>query len=136
LPKEFRGDLPSGVSRAVVFCAGCLVLQGESFAKESDQAQRLARDSAFAEWPIIILHDDASVASSPIDFLWSTWTRFEPAADIHAAKETVIRHHISYTSPIVIDARLKPGFPKELVVRQDVADLVDRRWREYFPSSL
>ncbi len=134
LPKEFRGELPTGVSAAQVFCGGCLVVQGESFANEPDQAQRLAREPAFGDWPMIFLHDDARVASSVIDFLWATWTRFEPAADIHAAKETVVRHHISYTTPIVVDARLKPGFPKELIVRQDIAHLVDQRWREYFPS--
>ena len=134
LPKEFRGQLPSGISRAEVFCAGCLVVQGPSFANEPHEAERLAREPAFAEWPMIILHDDARVALSPIDFLWATWTRFEPAADIHAVKETVVRHHISYTMPIVIDARLKPGFPLELTVRQDIADLVDQRWREYFPN--
>jgi hypothetical protein len=33
--------------------------------------------------------------------------------------------------PIVIDARTKPGFPKELVVRDDIAELVDRRWGDY-----
>ena len=134
LPKEFRGELPTGVSAAQVFCGGCLVVQGESFANEPGQAQRLAREPAFADWPMIFLHDDARVASSVIDFLWATWTRFEPAADIHAAKETVVRHHISYTTPIVVDARLKPGFPKELIVRQDIAHLVDQRWRQYFPT--
>ena len=29
------------------------------------------------------------------DFLWSTWTRFEPAADIYAAETKVIRHHLA-----------------------------------------
>jgi len=36
----------------------------------------------------------------------------------------------------LIDARKKPTLPDELVVRDDVAKLVDRRWREYFPSDL
>jgi hypothetical protein len=84
----------------------------------------------------VVLHDDASVARSSKDFLWSTWTRFEPASDIYAAHTEVVRHHLAYTNPIVIDARLKPGFPKELIVRDDIAQLVDRRWREYFPTDL
>jgi hypothetical protein len=29
---------------------------------------------------------------------------------------------------------MKPGFPAELIVRPDVAELVDRRWQEYFPK--
>ena len=133
LPREFRGKLPSGVVAAEKFCAGCLVLQGSSYAEDPEQAARLAQEPAFADWPLVVLHDDASVARSSQDFLWSTWTRFEPAADIYAAETKVQRHHLSYSGPIVIDARLKPGFPKELVVREDVAELVGRRWNEYFP---
>ena len=38
---------------------------------------------------------------------------------------TVQRHHLVYKAPIVIDARTKPGFPDELIVRPDVADLVE-----------
>ncbi|MGB9181670.1 MAG: hypothetical protein WCB68_20740, partial [Pyrinomonadaceae bacterium] len=133
LPREFRGRLPRGVSRAEVFCGGCLVVEGQPFEKEPEQAARLAQDEAFAGWPFVILHDDASVARSTADFLWATWTRFEPASDIHAAETKVHRHHLSYSAPIVIDARMKPGYPDELIVRSDIAELVDRRWREYFP---
>src|SRR5882724_8227310 len=134
LPREFRGELPQGVSAAEVFCSGCLVVQGGSYAEDPEQAARLAKDSVFGEWPLVVLHDVASVARSSKDFLWSTWTRFEPASDIYAADSKVIRHHLAYTGPIVIDARIKPGFPKELIVRDDVAELVSGRWREYFPQ--
>ena len=132
LPREFRGELPRWISRAEVFCGGCLVLQGESFAEDESLASRIASESGFQDWPLIVLHDDASVARSSPDFLWATWTRFEPASDIYAARTTVQRHHLVYTGPIVIDARTKPGFPDELIVRSDIAQLVDRRWNEYF----
>lgn len=132
LPREWRGKLPSGVSAAEVFCAGCLVVQGREYASDPPQAAWLAKDAAFADWPLIVLHDEVSVARSAQDFLWSTWTRFEPASDIYAAETKVVRHHLAYSGPIVIDARTKPGFPKELIVREDIAQLVDRRWLEYF----
>src|SRR5882762_3576687 len=133
LPREFRGQLPRDVAAAEVFCAGCLVIQGLSYTEDAEQAARLAKEGCLREWPLVILHDDAKVARSTSDFLWSTWTRFEPASDIYAAETKVVRHHLSYEAPIVIDARTKPGFPKELIVRDDIAALVDRRWREYFP---
>jgi UbiD family decarboxylase len=132
LPRQFQGQLPGYVSHAEVFCGGCLVLQGGSFAEDESLASRVAGDPAFAEWPLIVLHDDARVVQSSPDFLWATWTRFEPASDIYASQTTVQRHHLVYKAPIVIDARTKPGFPDELVVRDDIAKLVDRRWREYF----
>ena len=133
LPREFRGELPRDVRRAEVFCGGCLVVEGLSYSEDAEQAARLAREEVFSEWPLVVLHDDVNVAHKTADFLWATWTRFEPAADIHAAKTKVVRHHLAYSTPIVIDARTKPGFPAELIVRPDVAELVDRRWREYFP---
>jgi hypothetical protein len=136
LPREFRGELPAGVTRAEVFCGGCLVLEGRPYADDEDLASRLAAEKVFAGWPLLVLHDDARVARSAADFLWATWTRFEPAADIYAAKTAVKRHHLSYTGPIVIDARTKPGFPDELIVRDDIAELVSRRWSEYFPEGL
>src|SRR2546425_3650026 len=132
LPREFRGQLPNEVTRAEVFCAGCLVVEGAPYPSEPRQAVRLAGEPAFAEWPLVVLHDDASVSASTTDFLWSTWTRFEPAGDIHAAETNVARHHLAYRAPIVIDARKKPTLPDELIVRDDIAKLVDRRWREYF----
>jgi UbiD family decarboxylase len=136
LPREFRGELPRDVARAEVFCGGCLVLEGLPYEQDAEQAARLARDEAFADWPLVVLHDDASVAQSAASFLWATWTRFEPASDIYAADVKVQRHHLAYRAPVVIDARMKPGYPDELIVRPDIAELVDRRWREYFPRGL
>jgi UbiD family decarboxylase len=132
LPREFKGALPQGISRAAVFCGGCLVLEGSSFAEDEELPDRVARESILSDWPLVILHDDSSVAKSVPDFLWATWTRFEPAADIYAAQTTIQRHHLVYKAPIVIDARTKPGFPAELIVRDDIRDLVDKRWSEYF----
>jgi len=127
LPREFSGQLPNSISRAEVFCGGCLVLQGGDELAPS----RVANDPVFADWPLIVLHDDARVAHSSTDFLWATWTRFEPAADIYASSTTVQRHHLVYKAPIVIDARTKPGFPDELIVRDDIKALVDKRWGDY-----
>jgi UbiD family decarboxylase len=136
LPREFRGELPSCVARAEVFCAGCLVVEGSAYREEPELAARLAREEAFKDWPLIVIHEDASVARSAPGFLWATWTRFEPASDIHAASTSVRRHHISYSAPLIIDARMKPNYPDELIVRPDIAELVDARWREYFPKGL
>ena len=136
LPREFNGQLPRDCRSAEVFCPGCLVVSGSPYAEDPEQAARLARAPVFADWPLIVVHDDERVARDTSDFLWATWTRFEPASDIHAAETKIVRHHLAYSAPIVIDARMKPGFPKELVVRPDIAELVERRWREYFPRGV
>jgi 3-polyprenyl-4-hydroxybenzoate decarboxylase len=136
LPRQFTADrVPHGVTDVRVFCGGCVVAEGPGYASEPGAAARLAADPALAAWPLVVLTDDAARASrSDMNFLWTTFTRFEPAADIHAAETRVVRHHLVYRGPIVIDARMKPWYPKELSCREDVARRVDERWREYFPS--
>src|SRR3954469_14144463 len=136
LPRQFStAELPAGVTDVRVFCGGCLVIGGPSFAAERDAASRLAADPAFRDWPLLVLTDEpARAARSDINFLWTTFTRFEPAADIHAADRKIVRNHIAYSGPVVIDARLKPWYPKELSCDPATAATVRDRWTEYFPS--
>jgi UbiD family decarboxylase len=137
LPRAFAPAVPPppDVTDVRVFCGGCLVVGGPPFAADPGAAERFAAHPAFAGWPLVVLTDEpARAAKSPINFLWTTFTRFEPAADIHAAEKRIVRNHLAYRGPIVIDARLKPGFPKELTCRDDIARLVTQRWSEYFPS--
>jgi UbiD family decarboxylase len=137
LPREFRpaAEPPPGVGEVRVFCPGCLVAGGPRFAVDPGAAARLAAHPAFAGWPLVVLTDEPRrAAASPINFLWTTFTRFEPAADLHAAGREVVRNHLAYRAPILIDARLKPGFPDELAADPDTAALVGRRWSEYFPG--
>lgn len=136
LPREFSAaELPAGVTRVEVFCPGCVVVEGPNWSEDTGAAARFASDPAFTDWPLVVLTDDARRATaSPMNFLWTTFTRFEPAADIHAASQRVARHHVSYTAPIVIDARMKSPYPEELFCDDETAALVDRRWKEYFPD--
>ncbi len=136
LPRQFTAaSMPSGVGDVRVFCGGCLVVGAPAYSAEPGAADRLAREAVFADWPLVVITDEpARAAASPMNFLWTTFTRFEPAADIHAAEKRIVRNHISYRGPVVIDARLKPTFPKELACDPATAELVSRRWKEYFPS--
>jgi UbiD family decarboxylase len=136
LPRTFSAaDVPRGVTDVRVFCGGCLVVGTPSYADEPEVASRIAPHPAFSGWPLVVVTDEpARAAKSPMNFLWTTFTRFEPAADVHAAATRVVRNHLSYRGPIVIDARMKPWYPKEVSCRPDVADTVSNRWREYFPN--
>jgi UbiD family decarboxylase len=136
LPRSFSSaTLPSGVTAAAVFCGGCLVITGPSYVSEPGAAARLASDPGLASWPLVVLSDDAARATrSDMNFLWTTFTRFEPGADIASARQRIVRNHIAHSAPIVIDARMKPTYPKELFCDDDTARLVSTRWKEYFPS--
>ena len=136
LPRQFSPPTPppSDVTDVRVFCGGCLVVGTRPFADDPQAPSRIAAHPAFAGWPLVVLSDEPARATrSAMNFLWTTFTRFEPAADIHSAAQRVVRHHIAYEPPIVIDARMKPWYPKEVTCRADVAAQVTTRWKEYFP---
>ena len=136
LPGEFSApELPRGVEQVRVFCPGCLVVGGPARAAEPGLAERIAGHPAFAGWPLLVLSDEPRRATaSSINFLWTTFTRLDPATDLYAAGVEVERNHLSYRPPIVLDARLRPGFPDELFCDEAIEQRVSTRWREYFPD--
>lgn len=136
LPRQFRPAVPppADVTDVRVFCGGCLVVGARPFAEDRDAPARLAAHPAFAGWPLVVISDEPERATrSVVNFLWTTFTRFEPAADIHASSVTLQRNHVVFTPPVAIDARMKPWYPAEVSCDPETSDLVTRRWREYFP---
>ena len=135
LPRAFSAPAPAGVTDVRVFCGGCLVVGGPSYEEERGAPQRIASHPAFASWPLVVLTDDAArTARSDMNFLWTTFTRFEPGADIYSADRGIVRNHIAYRAPVVIDARMKPTYPNELFCDDATAETVTARWKEYFPA--
>lgn len=134
LPRSFSGPLPARACAAHVFCGGTLVVSGPAYAADRDYPDRLAEDPAVAAWPLVVLADDAAAAAlDDRSFLWHTFTRFEPAADLYGARR-IARNHVAFSPPIVIDARTKPWMPKVVEADPNTLALVDRRFREYFPA--
>ncbi len=134
LPREFNGELPDGARSAALYCPGCLAISGPGYSADPNYPQRLAQDPTIATWPLIFLVEDTSIVSRNISFLWSTFTRFEPAADLYSASARLHRHHLCYSPPLVLDCRMKPGYPDELSADPEVSERVTRRWKEYFPT--
>lgn len=135
LPGEFAGEPPAGVEDVRVFCRGCLVVQARPKAEAAEIGAMIAGHPAFCDWPLVVISDDARrAAAAEANFLWTTFTRLDPAQDLIAAETVVGENHLGYRAPIVLDARLPADFPDELVCDDDTADLVDRRWKEYFPE--
>lgn len=136
LPREYKqGEegLPSGTKGVEVYCPGCLLLSGPRFEEDPDWANFIlpsVNGDSLKDWPLIILVDDLKLASTSSGFLWQVFTRFDPAHDIHAEFE--LRYHsLIYHGPILIDARMKPDYPGEVIPREETVQLVNRRWKEY-----
>lgn len=135
LPTEFHGQPSAAVKNVRVFCPGCLVIEGPTHAEDSGAGSVIASDPAFASWPLLVLTDDAERATrSSINFLWTTFTRFDPAADLHASSTELTHNHASFRAPVLIDARMKAPYPEELFTDPETAQRVDGRWKEYFPG--
>jgi 4-hydroxy-3-polyprenylbenzoate decarboxylase len=59
--------------------------------------------------PLFVVVDDSEfTARSANNFLWVTFTRSNPAVDVHGAGATARDKHWGATGSLVIDARIKP----------------------------
>ena len=137
LPRAFEGRPPAGAGSVRVFSPGCLVLDGPSKTEDPGFADRAVAHPDFADWPLLVLSDDAERATrSSSNFLWTTFTRFDPAQDVRAAETRLVHNHAAFTPPVLIDARLGEEFPEELFCDEATSKKVSERWREYFPREV
>jgi 4-hydroxybenzoate decarboxylase subunit C len=135
LPRQFNGELPENCSKPHVFLPGTLVLQGTPFTSHPGLAAETAQWPAFQNWPVIILVDNTAEATCSMqEFLWTFFTRFEPAADIHSAATSVHRFHVGLTPPIVIDCRMKPWYTDVLEVDAATKVRVDAKIMKIIPG--
>ena len=74
---------------------------------------------------IVIVDDSQFVAESLRNFLWVTFTRTNPAADIHGIESFTEDKHWGCRGPLVIDARLKPHHAPPLVADPEISRRVD-----------
>jgi menaquinone biosynthesis decarboxylase len=133
LPTNYQGPTIKGVRRIAPFCRGALVLEGQSYEENPILAQEIVDhySEQLQNWPMVFLVDHISAAHDQTAFLWTIFTRFDPAHDLYARFEFQ-HHHPRYQLPIVIDARMKPGYPGEVETAPEIKKLVDERWKEYF----
>ena len=86
LPRQFTARRRPAGRRATCASSAAAAWSSEAPAyrrRPRSRARASPRDPAFAGWPLVVLTDDATRATrSDINFLWTTFTRFEPAADI------------------------------------------------------
>ncbi|MBC7542111.1 MAG: UbiD family decarboxylase [Candidatus Sericytochromatia bacterium] len=133
-PGTFVGSLPSGFANPRAFCPGVLVIEGAPYGEEPDQKDRLAQTDSLADWPMVFLVDDSACVAREEDFLWTVFTRFEPAHDMTAKAMPVTRLHLGFEPPVVIDCRMKPWYPGVVEPTAETVVQVDRRWGDYFPA--
>ncbi len=135
LPESFSGSLPPGCAKPAVYLPGTLVVEGPAFADDKDFAKTVAGWEGLGNWPVVLLVDSTAEATVNLqEFLWTFFTRFEPAADIHGRATTVHRYHVGLDEPIVFDCRMKPWYPPVLEVDPETKSRVDRRITDILPA--
>ncbi|TGN18319.1 UbiD family decarboxylase [Leptospira idonii] len=134
LPTQFSRPLKdSRFKNPKVFLPGVLVVEGSSYRKEDDLA-RLLLDEDLSGFRFVFLVDDSSDAvRSDHDFIWTMFTRMEPASDLYS-KQIVENNHIRHKAPLVFDSRMKPWIPKVLTPDPKVSKNVDEKFGKIIDS--
>jgi 4-hydroxy-3-polyprenylbenzoate decarboxylase len=78
------------------------------------------------EFPLVVLVDDSRFATESLrNWLWVTFTRSNPAADIDGVDAFTEDKHFGCRGPLVIDARIKPHHAPPIVDDPAVVRRVD-----------
>lgn len=76
---------------------------------------------------LFLLVDDANfVAENLNNFLWSTFTRSNPAQDIYGINSFTKHKHWGCNGPLIIDARIKPHHAPSLIKNIEIEKKVDK----------
>jgi 4-hydroxy-3-polyprenylbenzoate decarboxylase len=116
-----------GFKNPRVVLPGIVAIDGPKFA-DSPHPQSAIRNpqSEIASLRLLVIVDDSQfVAESLRNFLWVTFTRANPAADIHGIDSFIEHKHWGCRGPLIIDARLKPHHAPPLVEDPEVSRRVD-----------
>ncbi len=115
LPADLR--LPDGFTEPCVCLPGILAVQAPPYQKTRQEALAdvdrfcgtYAPAASICSFPLILLVDDSEFAARTLNnWLWLTFTRSNPAADVHGIGAFVHDKHWGCTGALVIDARIKP----------------------------
>jgi 4-hydroxy-3-polyprenylbenzoate decarboxylase len=90
--------------------------------------------TALDNFPLVVLADDSRFCAESLNnFLWVTFTRSNPAADIAGINSFTQDKHWGCRGSLVIDARVKAHMAPPLVPDSDISDRVDRLFRKSGP---
>ena len=131
LPENFKLDAdftnPSFALPGILMIKG-KKYQDEHFAKqEITNLENSLKNCDLKGVAMIVLVDDSHFSSNTLNnFLWVTFTRSNPAYDIHGVGSFYSHKHWGCTGPLIIDARVKPHHAPTLEVDKKTKEKVDQ----------
>jgi len=134
LPAEIPANfhLPKDFHNPRIILPGIIVIQAPACRKLGDDVLvRFCRESkalsALRPFPLCVLVDDAEFSARTLNnFLWTTFTRSNPARDIDGIDSFVEAKHWGCLGSLVIDARRKPHHAPPLMEDPQVTRRVDQ----------
>lgn len=130
--------LPSGFHDPRVAMPGVLVIAAPRFdvrfgTSDGEQERSVGQllqhcdvNSPINEFPLITLVDDSEFSARTINnWLWTTFTRSNPAADVTGLGPFVHQKHWGCRGSLIIDARIKPHHAPPLIEDPQVTRRVD-----------
>ena len=135
LPTEIPADLnlPDGFRNPQICLPGVLAVSApKSSSGVRDNAilrsfcQAFSANSPLSRFPLVLLVDDSEfTANSLNNFLWTVFTRSNPAADIDGVDASVVDKHWGCRGGLVIDARVKLHHAPPLIEDPEITKRVD-----------
>jgi 4-hydroxy-3-polyprenylbenzoate decarboxylase len=134
LPAELcELNLPTGFTDPQICMPGVIAVTAPKYSSDLRTCAQLRRfcetydqNAPINRFPLIVLVDDASfVARTLNNFLWSVFTRSNPATDIDGIDAFTHHKHWGCRGSLVIDARVKPFHAPPLIEDSQVSKRVD-----------
>ena len=133
LPTEIPAALrlPETWSNPQVAFPGVMVVEGPAYSTQEAIENAIAPFShppeLLGDFPLIVLVDDSMFTAKTLkNFLWVTFTRSNPAMDIHGFGATIRDKHWGCAGSLIIDARTKPHHAPPLVEDAEIVRRVDQ----------
>lgn len=125
--------LPEGFDTAQLAIPGVLAVRAAPYGSHVAAIEEIAvlnaalKDQDLEEIALIVLCDDSVFTAENINNLvWITFTRSNPAVDIHGIGAFTANKHWGCTGPVIIDARKKPHHAPELIKDAQVEKNIER----------
>jgi len=127
-------DLPAGFEQPRIVSPGIIAVNGPKATTERGGSDALieafcgsyAEDDPINQFPLLVIVDDSEFVAADFDnFLWSVFTRSNPATDVYGIGAVSRNKHWGCNGSLVIDARIKPHHAPPLIDDPSIEKKVD-----------
>ncbi len=137
LPDAINSDLklPKGFANPRIAMPGVLLVEGpacQTYTPGEDRdllrfCKKFDRTAPINSFPLIVIVDDSSFCAASLNnWLWTVFTRSNPAADIYGIDSFTSAKHWGCHGSLIIDGRSKPHHAPALIDDPDIEKQVDQ----------